>query len=57
MVLFYDDNLMINGLEDISDIENITTNNTNRNQNRYREALLNYFISNEGQLLWQMDKI
>ncbi|KAE9523799.1 hypothetical protein AGLY_015859 [Aphis glycines] len=53
----YDDNLMINGLEDISDIENITTNSTNRNQNQYREALLNYFISNKGQLPWQMDKI
>ncbi|XP_025195888.1 protein ALP1-like [Melanaphis sacchari] len=50
----YDDTLTINGLEDFSDIENITTN---RNQNRYREALSNYFMSNEGQLSWQMDKI
>lgn len=52
-----DDNIMINGLEDINDIENINTNSTNRNQNRYCEALSNYFISNEGQLPWQMDKI
>lgn len=50
----FDDTLAISGFEELSIVENYLVP---RSPNRYRDALSNYFVSEEGQLEWQMGKI
>lgn len=50
----FDDTLTINGFEEFDVFDN---SGTNRNTNRFRDALSHYFMSDEGQLPWQFEKI
>lgn len=50
----FDDTLAINGFEQNDVFDN---SGTNRNINRFRDALSYYFMSDEGQLPWQFEKI
>lgn len=50
----FDDTLTISGLQDYIHIENI---NVNRNINRFRETLTQYFMSETGKVSWQLDRI
>uniref|UniRef100_A0A8C5QCP6 DDE Tnp4 domain-containing protein n=1 Tax=Leptobrachium leishanense TaxID=445787 RepID=A0A8C5QCP6_9ANUR len=50
----FDDSLTIYGLEEYVNSDCLSVN---RNINRYREALSNYFVSESGQLPWQLQQI
>uniref|UniRef100_A0A8C5LZJ8 DDE Tnp4 domain-containing protein n=1 Tax=Leptobrachium leishanense TaxID=445787 RepID=A0A8C5LZJ8_9ANUR len=50
----FDDTLIIMGLEDYANDDIIAVN---RHSNRFRDALSNYFISNAGQVPWQLGSI
>jgi len=50
----FDDTLTITGMEDLDYDNNLYLN---RSVNRYRDALANYFVSEDGQIPWQNEKI
>jgi len=50
----FDDTLTITGMEDLDYDNNLYAN---RSVNRYRDALANYFVSEDGQISWQNEKI
>ncbi|CAI6357997.1 unnamed protein product [Macrosiphum euphorbiae] len=50
----FDDTLTITGMEDLDYDNNLYVN---RSVNRYRDALANYFVSEDGQIPWQNEKI
>lgn len=49
-----DDTLIINGFEEFDVFDN---SGTNRSTNLFRDALSHYFMSDEGKLQWQFEKI
>lgn len=50
----FDDTLTINGFEEFDVLD---TSGINRNTNLIRDALSHYFMSDEGKLPWQFEKI